>query len=292
MDINIKYKSSVFSFLFSNPNTLKQLYCALAGITLPDDVPVTINTLNNVLFMDRVNDISFEIGNKLVILIEHQSTINPNMALRLLSYITRVYEKIIQDKKIYSSKKIAVPRPKFFVLYNGLAPYPDKKVLRLSEAFESTESFGLPEEGEIDLELTVKVININEGKNESIAKKCQTLAQYSAFVAKVREYEKEGFSREEAVKKAVIYCRNHDILKEFLEKNSSEIMNMLLTEWNWDDALDVRYEEGLEEGREEGIEKGHTEEKLEIARKMKNAGRPISEIEEFTGLSSESIKEL
>jgi hypothetical protein len=33
-----------------------------------------------------------------------------------------------------------------------------------------------------------------------------------------------------------------------LEKNASEVLNMLLTEWNWDDALDVRFEEGREEG--------------------------------------------
>jgi hypothetical protein len=46
--------------------------------------------------MDKVNDISFEIGGKLVVLIEHQSTINPNMPFRLLMYISRVYEKIMK----------------------------------------------------------------------------------------------------------------------------------------------------------------------------------------------------
>jgi hypothetical protein len=47
----------------------------------------------------------------------------------------------------------------------------------------------------------------------------------------------------------------HDILKEFLKGNASEVLNMLLTEWNWDDAKTVWKEEGREEGREEGIEK-------------------------------------
>ena len=94
MGANIRYKDSLFSFLFSDPNILRELYCALEGVTLPEDVPVTINTLQEALFIERINDISFEIGGKLVILIEHQSTINPNMALRLLMYIARVYEKI------------------------------------------------------------------------------------------------------------------------------------------------------------------------------------------------------
>jgi len=69
------------------------------------------------------------------------------------------------------------------------------------------------------------------------------------LIAKVREYEKEGYSLEEAIKKAVIHCRDHDILKEFLEKNSSEVLNMLMTEWNLDDAKQVWYEDGLRTAR-------------------------------------------
>ena len=94
---------------------LRAIYCALEGVSLPEDVPVTINTLEDVLFKDRMNDISFEIGGKLVILIEHQSTVNPNMALRLLMYVARVYEKIVEGKSIFTSKKIPIPRPEFFV---------------------------------------------------------------------------------------------------------------------------------------------------------------------------------
>ena len=255
MSTNKQFKASVFSFLFSKPDILRELYCALEGVSLPTDVPITINTLNIALFMNKINDISFEIGGKLVVLIEHQSTINPNMALRLLMYIARVYEKLIDDKKIYSSKQIKIPRPEFFVLYNGIDPYPDESISKLSYAFESTESLGLPEKKN-QLELVVRVININKGRNKAIAKRCRILSEYSAFIDKVREYEKEGMGREEAVKKAVIYCRNHDILKEFLKKNATEILNMLTTEWNWDDALAVRYEEGLEDGLEKGRKDG------------------------------------
>ena len=119
MGANTKYKDSLFSFLFSDGNLLRELYCALEDVTLPEDVPVKINTLRDVLFMDLINDISFEIGGKLVVLIEHQSTINPNIALRLLMYIARVYEKIIDRKGIYAKRLIPLPRPEFFVLYNG-----------------------------------------------------------------------------------------------------------------------------------------------------------------------------
>jgi len=203
--------------------------------------------------MDMINDISFEIGGKLVVLIEHQSTINPNMALRLLMYIGRVYEKILNDEKIYSSTKILIPRPEFFVLYNGITPFPEEKTIKLSELFESTESLGISKEEFPALELEVRVLNINKGKNEEIAKKCKTLYQYSAFIAKVREYQEAGLTLREAVKKTVQYCKKHDILKELIDKHAKEIMSMLTTEWNWDTAKRVWQDEARDEGREEGI---------------------------------------
>jgi predicted transposase/invertase (TIGR01784 family) len=286
MGANIKYKDSVFSFLFSDPDLLRELYGALEGISLPADVPITINTLKDVLFMGLINDISFEIGGKLIILIEHQSTINPNMALRLLMYIARVYEKIIGERNIYSSRLLRIPRPEFFVLYNGVSPYPDEKLLKLSDAFESGLSL---EKGHPALELEVKVININQGRNKEIAEKCKTLGEYSAFIERVREFEKETDSLEEAIKKAVIYCRDHDILKEFLVKNSTEVLSMLMTEWNMDDALECRYEEGLEEGLEKGIEKGREEEREEVARNALAQGLSLEFVQKITGLDPETI---
>ena len=80
----------------------------------------------------------------MVILIEHQSTINPNMAIRLLLYIARVYEKMIDQRNLYSGKVLTIPRPEFYVLYNGVDPFPDFQTLRLSASFERTEKLGLP----------------------------------------------------------------------------------------------------------------------------------------------------
>ncbi|MDR3019381.1 MAG: Rpn family recombination-promoting nuclease/putative transposase, partial [Treponema sp.] len=165
MQSNKKFKNSVFVSLFNDPDLLRELYCALEGVSLPQDVPVSINTLENVLYMDFNNDISFEIGGKLVVLIEHQSTINPNMALRLLIYITRVLEKRIKSRTLYSKKPVSIPYPEFYVLYNGKDPFPDNKTVRLSDLFEKPQELGLPKKALPMLELEVKVININEGRN-------------------------------------------------------------------------------------------------------------------------------
>jgi len=58
------------------------------------------------------------------------------------------------------------------------------------------------------------------------------------------------------------------------------------------EALEKAQSEGLAKGREEGLAEGRQEGILEIARKMKNAGRPLSEIEEFTGLPAETIEQM
>ncbi|MCL2772803.1 MAG: Rpn family recombination-promoting nuclease/putative transposase [Oscillospiraceae bacterium] len=90
INANKKYKDSVFTRLFGEKDKLAELYNAINGTKYtPDDI--TITTLENVIFIGRVNDISFTIGDRLIVLIEHQSTVNPNMPLRCLLYIARHY---------------------------------------------------------------------------------------------------------------------------------------------------------------------------------------------------------
>jgi predicted transposase/invertase (TIGR01784 family) len=291
MGVNSRYKDSVFSLLFSDPDTLRELYNALKGVRLPADVSITINTLEDVLFMERINDISFEVAGKLVVVLEHQSTVNPNMPLRCLLYLARLYEKIIDSKDIYKSRLIPIPQPECFVLYNGTAEYPNETKLKLSDAFARLTDMGLPEKPPPNLELIVTVININKGRNEEVIGRCEQLNGYSAFIAKAREFEERLKNREEAVKAAIRYCIQNGVLKDFLELHSSEVVNMLFTEWNWDDALEVRYEEGREEGKEEGRE----EEKEEIALNAINAlkeGIPAAIIQKITGMDIETINRL
>jgi len=288
MPANKNYKDSVFTSLFSDPGLLRELYCALEGVSLSPDVPVSINTLENVLFLDFNNDISFEIGRKLVVLIEHQSTINPNMALRLLIYITRILEKKIKSRTLYSKKPVSIPWPEFFVLYNGPEPFPDNAVLRLSELFEKPEYLGLPEKIRPLLDLEVRVININEGRNEAIVKRCAKLAEYSALIAKIRAFIIEHGNMEEGIRAAIKYCSKHDILTEFLEIHGSEVLNMILEEWNTDDAIAFAREEGREDGLEEGLEKG----RLETARKALVKGYSPEQIHDITGLEIEVIRNI
>ncbi|MCL2800310.1 MAG: Rpn family recombination-promoting nuclease/putative transposase [Treponema sp.] len=292
MKTNRKFKDSVFTSLFSDPDLLRELYCALENVSLSPETPVSINTLENVLYMDLCNDISFEIGDKLVVLIEHQSTINPNMALRLFLYVSKILEKITRGRALYSDRKISIPRPEFFVLYNGKDPFPDNKTLKLSDLFRKPEDLGLPEPLYPMLELEVKVINITEGKNIEIQNRCSKLSEYSKFIALIHKYLEEYGNLEDATKEAINYCHRHDILVEFLEKHGSGVLGMILTEWNTEDAIAFAREEGREDGFERGVEKGSKHEKQTIARNLLSEGSTLEFTQKITGLDLETIKGL
>jgi hypothetical protein len=248
MATNREYKDSVFTALFSERKRLLELYNAISGTSYTDENLIELNTLEDVLFYDMRNDISFTIGGKLVVLVEHQSTICENMPLRFLLYISRVYEKLVDSRAAYKRKLVKIPAPEFIVLYNGEANFPDERVMRLSDAYRAK-----PEAGFGSMDLEVRVVNINEGRNPGVLGRCRELGDYAAFVGKAREYRNQGMKLDKAVPAAVQYCVEYGILKEFLTKHSSEVFNMLLTEFDINVAKDVWLEEGREEGREEGI---------------------------------------
>jgi predicted transposase/invertase (TIGR01784 family) len=290
MVVNHTFKNSVFSLLFNEPDILRELYCALENVTLPPDTPVNINTLQNVLFMDSINDISFEIGGRLVVLLEHQSSVNPNMGLRFLMYISKIYEEMNEKRALYSSKLVRIPKPEFFVLYNGLAPCPDEQTLKLSDSFMDTEALGLSKEQNQSLELIVRVLNINDGRNAELASRSKTLSEYSTFVALVRYFTRQLGDKQKAMQAAVQKCLECDILKEFMEKHKQEVLNMRITEWNQEEAIAVWREEGREDGIALGLERGREQTLLETARKLKAMGLPTEQIATATGLTLEDME--
>ena len=93
-------------------------------------------TAHEHLHMDYKNDISFLIDSTLN-LYEHQSTWNPNMPLRGLGYFARLYEDYVRlnELNIYSETRLKLPKPQYFVFYNGTKAEPDRQILKLSDSF-------------------------------------------------------------------------------------------------------------------------------------------------------------
>lgn len=118
VNANQKYKASVFSALFDDKEKLVELYNALDGTDYKlDETDIEITTLQDALFMGKINDVSFTVNGKIVVLIEHQSTINDNLPVRCLMYVARIYEKLLVGDNIYRKKLIPIPTPEFIVLY-------------------------------------------------------------------------------------------------------------------------------------------------------------------------------
>jgi hypothetical protein len=246
MNVNREYKNSVFTMLFNEEDKARELYAALKGVDYDPNIPVAITTLRDVLYMNQVNDVSFTAEEKMALIIEHQSTLNRNMPLRILLYMSRVYEKTVERRSLYKDALVKIPRPEFIVLYNGTDDTPDKWEERLSEAYMEVEG-----NTRISLDLVVTVYNINKGRNPELLNRSGNLAGYAEFVARVRENEKaKTMPLKEAMTEAARSCIRDGVLASFLKEHGSEVVNMLLEEWNWDEAKEVWQEEAMEKGME------------------------------------------
>jgi hypothetical protein len=175
------YKDSLFRSLFNNPQAFLSLYNAVSGKDYDENTEVVINTLPETLFTMRKNDVSGIIAGKLVLAVEHHSSVNENMPLRFLSYIARLFENYITDKSaIYRRKLVKIPFPEFIVLCKDPAMKETVQTLKLSDAFAYDG-----EDGKVKLELEVTVININNEFNQEVVEKCPLLRDYVKYIDKV-----------------------------------------------------------------------------------------------------------
>ncbi len=253
--------------LFNDKENLLSLYNALNRTKYTDTDGLEITTLENAVYMNYKNDISFVFDFRLMIY-EHQSTVNPNMPLRDLIYVTRVLQGRIRSEKLYGKSLIKIPAPKFIVFYNGVDFQPEQQILRLSEAFDKHQE-------EPALELTVSVYNINLGHNTELLEACHQLKEYAQYVEQVRIFAKR-MPFPEAVECAVDYCIEKGVLADFLSKNRAEAIAVSIFEFDEEKFGESEREEGRKEGEEKlaGLLRG-----LMDAGKMEEMKRALSDRE-------------
>ena len=268
------YNDSVFTDFFGTDKSAKSnflsLYNALHGTELTLDCELRHIRLEQILYMNFYNDVSFLVDNKVIVLAEHQSTVNENMPVRFLEYVVRLYEQVQNPRDKYLRRLVKIPTPEFYVFYNGEQDYPERKTLKLSDAFIAA----IPKPS---LELTVELININYNKAGTIVHQCKPLAEYSLFVETVRKYLKTD--RENGFKKAVQEC-----------------INSVLAEYDYATDIAVQREEseaiGFDRGKKDGIVEGAYQKTLETAAAFKRLGVELDTIAAGTGLTREEIAKL
>lgn len=251
--VNREYKDRLFSFIFGreeNKQWTLSLYNAVNGTHYADENDIVITTMSDTIYMGMKNDVSFLISD-ILSLYEQQSTYNPNMPVRQLMYLGRQYDKYIKETRqnIYGKKQIHLPVPKLITFYNGAEDIEDT-VLKLSDSF-------LDSSHKADVQVSVRLININSDKNIDLLKTCAPLKEYTWFVENVRNNKQHlNMSMEAAVDEAINTMPSDFLIKKFLDGNRAEVKNMCITEYNEAETMQMFKEEGREEGIAEGLAKG------------------------------------
>ena len=267
------FRDIFFRHLFHDPKRAIELCNALVDADYPDDTPVEFLSLETDTLMARFNDVAFTVGEQLIVMVEHQSTINPNMPLRFLGYIWNTLNtKLKTHDSLFAHKRMSIPTPRFFVLYNGKGKLKERES-RLSDAF-------MRRDDNPSLELTVTAIDINRNNGEEVLVKSQSLYAYASLITEIEERMAAEIGRDRAIREAVQYCVEHNILAQYLKENFEEVCKML--GMVYDKAAEARVLK--EEGRQE--------EKISIVRKMLALSMPVADISKVTGFTEEEIQKL
>ena len=286
-----KHRDRLLRALFKDPERARELCIAVSGTDYPEEAKVELYDLGTSL-VKRFNDLSIVIDGMLLFMIEHQSSLSPNIPLRLLGHIVDIlFSWFVETDKLYRNKLYKIPEPKFYVLYNGEEPLKETE-LRLSSSFKTNDGSNRS----FDLELVVPIIDVNLSSDNPILQRSESLRGYAYLVDQIRRRMSEGLSRDKAIKEAIGHCIKVDILSDFLKAHYEEVAKML--NWEYDqeaefkaireDAREDGYEEGHAEGHAEGIEQGI----LQVAKNMLIRNMPIEIIAATTGLSEADISKL
>ena len=266
--INKEHKDRLFTYIFGreeHKDWILSLYNALNGSNYTDSDDIEINTIEDAVYMGMKNDASFLL-HWTMNLWAHQASYNPNMPVRELMYLGKLYDKYIRQRKlnIYGSKLVQLPVPKIVIFYNGKDDKTEDTILKLSDAFPK-ELQGVTS----DVEVTTRMLNINKDYNKKLMTACKPLSEYAWFIDKIRSLS-EDHEIEEAVDIAINDMPDDYLLKSFLVGNKAEVKDMCITEYDEVETMQQFKEEGRQEGREEGRKEGRQEGEDKLA-KLVNA---------------------
>ncbi len=208
-------KNSVFIDLFQNKGYLLKLYQTLhpEDITATED-SLTNVTIENVLTDNLYNDLGFIVNNKLMVLVEAQTTWTVNILVRALLYIAQSYHEYFQrtSQNLYQSRKVKMPKPELYVIFTGNKGKM-RDIISLSEEFFHDEN--------IDVEIRAKVI-YESGKDDIIN-------QYILFCKVFNEQTGLHGMTQMAVTETIRICKDRNVLREYLVEREKEVVTIMMS---------------------------------------------------------------
>lgn len=262
-------KASVFTDLFSIPKNL----CQLLRVLHPEDCESDENsihnvTIKNVLLDQCYNDLGFQVGDKLVILVEAQTTWTENIIIRSLMYLAQTYQEYIKEtgQNVYNSKKIKLPKPELYVIYTGNRKTKPDYLYLSKEFFDGEES-----------SVEIKVKMIYDGEEGDI------INQYVTFI-KIYDIQMKKYGRtREAVRETIRICKERDILREYLTDREREVENIMDMLFDEEYILDTYIESERREAAEKAARK--------TARKLQQKGISTEDIADILDSSVKDVEE-
>lgn len=280
-EVKVKHtaKDSVFTDLFSIPEYLLELYQVLH----PEDKKTTVKDLKSItcrcILADHpYNDLGFNVGDRMIVLVEAQSTWSPNIVLRLLGYWAQTLNQYFTEHNVflYSKSKVDCPKPEFYVIYSGnRGKKPD--CLSFKELY-------FPNDAECDLDIKVHVIYDRMTGD--------IIDQYITFCKVFTEQVKKYGRTRTAIEETLRICRDKQVLAQYLKERESEIMDIMTTLFS-QDYVTARYGDEREKiGERRGEIRGERRGKEATALRLLQKGMSVQFITEVTGLSAADIQAL
>ena len=267
-----KIKDSVFTNLFQDRKYLLQLYKALH----PEDCNVTEDeiadvTIKHVLVDADYNDLGFSVGNRLMILIESQSTWTLNIIIRALMYLIQTYHDYFKrtNQNLYGSKKVNMPIPELYVIFTGERKNIPNTISLSKEFFDGAK---------ISIDAEVKVLYQENEKD--------IIGQYIIFSKVYNEQRNIYGNTKQAVTETIRICKDRNVLREYLESKEQEVVDIMMTLFD-DEQILKAYAKDIEDNKEKETERKTAE------RMIKDGEMPLDKIARYVpSLSMDELKEL
>jgi predicted transposase YdaD len=279
-----QHKNALIIELLSDPKRAEEALVATTGADIPADAEMLF--LGKTLRSDKEYDISFFLKWFLVVLFEHQSTWNPNMAIRLLGYIDLAISDYLSKKsdlsKVYLSAPLNLPNVVTIIFYDGTRRLKEEeKVIKLRfEPMPNGPISFSPLGVKSVLSIEVPVVDLLAPSSAKILDASPTLRGYAELSKELRIQRKKEKDLAVAITRAFDICiKNNSPISDFLIAKRKELESIVFYEISEKEREDALRLEGKKEGKKEGIKRGKKEGEAHLIRSiMANRNCSVEEV--------------
>lgn len=258
------------------------------------DVRVDCNPITEKDLLDDkigILDIKAKLNNNTNCNIEMQVVDKKNVEKRILFYWSKMYTTSIGSGDDYDKLEKSI-----VILFT------DYNLKKLEKVNKFITKWNIREEENPKIILTdvLEIYIIELSKGENILKKMNnkdisnnSLNTWLQFINNPEAIVDMNNKEVQKAKEVLEEISQNEYERYKAELRQKYIMDQKATEAaGYDKGIEVGIEQGIQQGIQQGIERGAKEEKIKIAKTMKEKNVKIEDIMSFTGLSKEEIEDI